>query len=99
MPDIGGDGALVGAAAIVGFAVWELAQTYCGMVPSMGELRDAKPGSMGQKLLDTDMCVGGLALIAGGFAAWLSKSIMPLLAVGLAFAWMSYYHRAAHNGD
>lgn len=99
MPAIGGDGALIGAAAIVGFAVWELAQTYCGMVPNMQELRDATPGSMAQKLLDTDMCVGGLAAIAGGFASWLSKSWVPLVAVGLAFAWMSYYHRAAHNGD
>lgn len=94
------DGAMLGAAAIVGFAVWELQQSYCTMAPGLSELRTAGPGDCDyrQKILDADMCVGGLALLAGGTASWFAKSWFPLLIVGMAMVWLSYYHRAVLNG-
>lgn len=94
------DGAMLGAAAITGFAVWELHQAYCRTAPSLSELRDAdRDGTaMRQKVLDADMCVGGLAVIAGGAASWFAKSWVPAIVVLAAGLWTSYYHRSVLAG-
>lgn len=94
------DTAMLGVAALVGFAVWEAQRSYCAMAPTLTVLREALPGSgeYRQKILDADICVGGLALIAGGAAAWLAGSLIPLLLVAGAMMWLSYYHRAVLNG-
>lgn len=94
------DGAMMGAAAITGFAVWELGQMYCRMAPELSEIRDTHCDStaMRQRVLDADMCVGGLALLAGGAASWLSQSWVPIVIVAAAMLWVSYYYRAVLNG-
>ena len=94
------DGAMLGAAAITGFAVWELYQTYCRMAPTLGELRDSARDetSMRQKLLDADMCTSGLVLIAGGAASWFAKSWVPAVVLVAALGWVSYYHRCVLSG-
>jgi hypothetical protein len=95
------DGAMLGAAAIVSFAVWELQRGYCSMAPSLSDLRDAPIGSgeYRQKILDADMCVGGLGLIAGATASWFARSWVPLGIVAGAMLWLTYYHRAVLNGS
>lgn len=94
------DNVMFGAAALTGFAVWELQKCYVGMAPTLTELRDANGDATEwrQKLLDADMCTGGLALLAGGVASWLSKSYVPLLVVAAAMLWISFYHRTVLAG-
>jgi hypothetical protein len=100
MASLGSDGALMGAAGIVGLAVWQLSQAYCGMAPDLSELRnsDSDGTEMRQRVLDADWCVGGLAVIAGGAAAWLADSVVPLGLVLAALIWISYCHRAVLKG-
>ena len=94
------NGAMLGAAAITGFAVWNLHDAYCRVAPQLTELRDADcNGAMyRQRVLDADVYTGGLALLAGATASWLSKSWVPLAVLVAALAWVSYFHRAVLNG-
>lgn len=95
------DGAGYGeAVALTGFAVWQLVSTYTDMAPSIGDLRGSlhHDTDARQRLMDADMCVGGIALLAGIAATWLSKSWVPLALVVGAFAWVSWYHHAALSG-
>lgn len=79
------------AAALTGLAVWELARTYHQTAPDLGSLRKAQRDDVEhrQRLLDADLTVGGLALLVGVTAAWISKSWVPLVVVALAFIWIS----------
>jgi len=88
------------AVALTGFAVWSLFNCYTGMAPKLGELRDihCDNTSARQRLMDADMCVGGIALLAGGFASWMSKSWAPVALVVGSLAWVSFYHHAALGG-
>ena len=90
----------MGAAAITGIAVWELSKAYQRFAPALGDLRkaDCDETDSRQRLLDADMCVGGLAILAGGAASWLSRSWVPLVVIALAMLWVSCYHRAVLNG-
>lgn len=84
----------VAAAGLVGVALWQLAEAYRGHAPGLGELRRADRDCVDhrQRLLDADLLVGGLAILAGGAASWLTKSWWPILIVGAAFAWVSGFH-------
>lgn len=100
MIDGGGTGAMLGAAAITGFAVWELQRSYTGVAPTLAELRDASNDATlwRQRLLDADICTGGLAALAGVSASLLSQSWIPVLVIGAAMVWISYYHHAVLDG-
>lgn len=89
-----------GAVALTGFAVWQLFSTYTTMAPSLSELRDTLGDSTAarQKLADADWCVGGIALLAGGTASYLSRSWLPLALITGALAWVSWYHHSALGG-
>lgn len=93
-------GAMFGAAAITGFAVWELQTAYRGVAPSLAELRDSSADATlwRQRLMDADFYTGGLALLAGLTAGWLSKSWIPVVVLGLAMVWISYFHHAVLCG-
>jgi hypothetical protein len=82
------------AAALVGLALWELARTYEEHAPKLGELRNGDRDSLEfrQRLLDADITVGGLALLVGGTASWLTRSWIPVVIVALGFAWISGLH-------
>lgn len=84
----------VAAAGLVGVALWQLAEAYRGTAPSLGELRRADRDCVDhrQRLLDADMLCGGLALLAGGAASWLTRSWIPFAIVGVGFAWVSGWH-------
>lgn len=91
---------MAGAVALTGFAVWELFDTYTTLAPTMSELRETSchDTSARQRLMDADVCVGGIAVLAGSAAAWLSRSWVPLALVTAALAWVSWYHHAALAG-
>lgn len=84
----------VAAAGLVGVAVWEMYRAYGATAPSLGDLRRADRDCMDhrQRLFDADLMCGGLALAAGGAASWLTRSWVPILLVGAAFAWVSGWH-------
>lgn len=88
------------AVALTAFAVWQLVATYTDMAPSIGDLRGSLNHSTEarQKLLDADMCVGGVAIIAGSAASYLGRSWVPLALVVATLGWVSYYHHAALGG-
>jgi hypothetical protein len=91
---------MAGAVALTGFAVWELFDTYTTLAPSMSELRGTHRDDTGarQRLMDADMCVGGIAVLAGSAASYLSRSWIPLVLVTVALGWVSWYHHAALAG-
>lgn len=82
------------AAALVGLALWELARTYRETAPDLGDLRNGNRDDVEhrQRLLDADITVGGLALLVGATASWLTQSWLPLAIVALGFAWISGLH-------
>lgn len=89
-----------GLVGLVGFAVWQLHNAYTDMAPDLHALREANGDDVKprQQLLDTDVCVGGIALLAGVAASWLMRSPVPILLMGLAFVLVSGYHHAVLNG-
>lgn len=82
------------AAGIIGVALWQLHEAYAKTAPSMTELRRADGDCVDrrQRLRDADWLCGGLALIAGAAASWLTKSWVPLALVAAGFAWVSGWH-------
>lgn len=84
----------VAAAGLVGVALWQLAEAYRGTAPALGDLRRADRNCVDhrQRLLDADLLVGGLAILAGGAASWLTKSWVPVAIVAVGFAWVSGFH-------
>lgn len=84
----------VAAAGLVGVALWQLAEAYRETAPKLGELRRADRDCVDhrQRLLDADLLVGGLALLAGGAASWLTRSWVPIVIVAAGYAWVSCWH-------
>ena len=85
---------------LVGFGVWELHKAYCEQAPKLMELRrhDADDTEMRQALMDADTSVGGLALFGGAAASLMLRTWWPILIIGGAFAFMSWYHHDTLRG-
>lgn len=88
------------AVGIAGLAVWSLYSNYTNTAPSLADLRTALPDetALRQQLLDCDVLVGSTALLAGGAVGYMTRSMVPVILVALAFAVVSYYHHAALRG-
>jgi hypothetical protein len=87
------------AAGLVGVALWQLVECYRDTAPPLGELRRADRDCVDtrQRLLDADLLTGGLALLAGGAASWLTRSWVPLLLVAAGYAWVSFWHHSVQR--
>ena len=97
MSDIGGN--VLGAAALTSFGVWQIYDAYTKTAPKLTDLRESgNETTERQQLLDTDMMVGGVAVLAGATASWLSKNVMPLLIILVSFVWLSWYHHLVLKG-
>lgn len=85
--------------AILGFSIWEVHKAYNGAVPSMQTLRETAPDSSDahrnlQHLVDADITVGGVALFAGLAAAYMMRSLFPLILISGTYAILAYYHHS-----
>lgn len=94
------DGKEVAASAILLVAVWEVAKAYRETAPSLEDLREnsAHDLSERQQLLDADMTVGGVAVIASVVLRFLSGSYVPGLIVLVTFGWLSLYYHLVQKG-
>jgi hypothetical protein len=81
--------------AIVGFGVYEIAKLWQNTAPPLADLRSAHPGDLGslQKLVDADVTVGLVTLLAAGAAFILTKNLGVALLTLCTFGVLSgYYH-------
>lgn len=88
------------ASAIVLAGVWEVANTYRRMAPSLADLREHDRGDTAQRqqLLDADITVGGVTLIAAVSISLAAKSPIPGVIVVASFAWVATYHHLVQKG-
>lgn len=84
------------AIAISAFAMYQMSTQYTSIAPKLSELRDSDSDSLSrrQQLLDADLLVGGIAILAGITASVLSRSFVPLVTALIGFGWLSYWHHA-----
>lgn len=87
------------AIGLTSFGVYEVFSNYRDTAPTLNELHMAEPGDIhyGQRLMDSDLLVGGVAGIAAVGAAFLSKSWLPLVVVAITFLGISLYYHAVYN--
>lgn len=84
----------IAAAGLIGVALWQMSEAYRETAPPLTDLRRSDPDCVDhrQRLLDADILVGGLALIAGTAASWLMRSWVPILLVSAGYAWVAGWH-------
>ena len=83
--------------AVLGFSIWEVHKAYSAAVPNMSVLRECPPGDKGallQHLVDADITVGGITLLAGIAASVMTRSFVPLILIGGTYGILAYYHHA-----
>lgn len=88
------------AAAVLGFAGFQLLQAYQNSAPPLSDIRKTQPspGSdtyihYAQRLMDADFLVGGLAVILGVTFAILAKDLTALVVMLVIFGSVSmWYH-------
>lgn len=82
------------AVAVVGLAAIELWKAYRSTAPSISDARAAEPGDLAirQRLLDSDITVGSLALIIGVALAVMMKDVTAMLIMIVIFASLSFLH-------
>lgn len=86
------------AAAVVGLACYQLAQSYTDRAPSLHDLGKAVRGdSTHQQLLDTDLTIGSIALVVGVAMTVLTKDITAMLLMLFTFGILSLWHHAILN--
>lgn len=83
-------------AALVGLTIWKFYEAYRDQAPSLDTLRACrgsnKSGEL-QGLIDADITVGIVALIASGGLAVMSRSWWPIILLGIAYvATVGYTH-------
>lgn len=86
------------AIGVAAFGAYHLCSAYRELVPDLADIRSASPDDtrVNAELRDADTLIGGLALIAGGSAAILARSPIPLLAILTGYVWVAgFHHRLA----
>lgn len=82
------------AVAVVGLAAIELWKLWGANAPSLAEVRKADPGdvSIAQRLMDSDITVGSMAVIIGVALAILTHDMTALIVMVAIFATLSFFH-------
>lgn len=82
------------AVAVVGLAAIELWKLWGNNAPSLAEVRSAAPDdvSIRQRLMDSDITVGSMALIIGVALAILTHDMTALIVMVAIFAALSFFH-------
>lgn len=75
------------------------AQIYGQYAPSLKELRTRDVGDTTgrQELMDADILVGSIAIVAGSFVSWAVHDIGPLIVLLFTFSVISYWHHMVLN--
>lgn len=86
------------AAVVVGLAVFELWKAYTARAPQFTALSDApRGGEVHQQLMDADMSVGSLAVVAAIAMFALTRDVSILVLIILSFGVISIWHHAILN--
>jgi len=82
------------AVAVVGLAAVELWKLWGSNAPSLAEVRAADPDDLNirQRLMDSDITVGSMALIIGVALAILTHDMTALIVMIAVFAALSFFH-------
>lgn len=87
-----------GAALVVGLAVFQLWTAYTTRAPSFSELSHATPGDdTHEQLMDTDLTVGSLAIVAALSLGLLTRDIRLVGLMLFPFIVISLWHHAILN--
>lgn len=89
------------AAAVVGFATFELWRSWNQTAPSLSEMRAAEPDSieLRQRLLDAGLSVGTLVLFIGLAMLFLTGNPLVLVLLTGMFAILAIWHNAVLTAD
>ena len=84
------------AIAVAGVTVFSLAELWQRTAPSLSDLRGHMPGSIDakQRLVDADVVVGMVAVLAGAFIAIVTRDVTALILILVTFGALSLYYHA-----
>lgn len=84
------------AIAVTGVAVFSLAELWQRTAPSLSDLRGTTPGSIDakQRLVDADIVVGIVAVLAGTFIAVVTKDATAMVLIMVTFGALALYYHA-----
>jgi len=82
------------ATAVVAVAAFELWKVWGNTAPTLAEVRtsDRNDDSIRQRLMDTDITVGSLAIIIGVTLAVLMRDATALILMLVIFGSLSFFH-------
>lgn len=88
-----------GAVALATFALWEVHKAYVESCPSMHDLRRIVKDTdeywtAKQKLIDADITIGGVVVIAAILGGILSRSLLTPAVVVTVFGFLALYHHS-----
>lgn len=88
------------AGAIVGLSLVELFKMYKDTAPDLTDIRDAPAHDYGmrQKLMDTNILVGSMAILVGTAMSYLAGTIIPAALMLAGFTLIAvYYYMVCHS--
>lgn len=91
LPD---DSTTMAGAALIGFAIWELHKAYTSQCPDLRTLRWNDDPRTLQELVDADISVGIIAVIAGVGGSLVMRSWAPAVIVSLTYVGMVVYRHS-----
>lgn len=82
------------ASALIGVAAFEVWKAWQATAPSLSEVRSADPNdiSIQQRLLDSNITVGGMAVIIGAAFLAVTRDWTPLVLMLFVFGALSFFH-------
>lgn len=84
------------AVAVAGVAIFSIAELWQRTAPSLSDLRGDQSGSLGskQRLVDADVVVGIVAVLAGTFIAIVTRDATAMVLILITFGALSLYYHA-----